>query len=120
MAKLHFLRNKYGVKTDKIKNIKVTMSMAPHIHEYATAAADEQGTTFSGLVSRLIVEEMRSTPSGYNMVRAPQKACAVKSINRSPQVPASGEIELAKKIARASEELAKDVAKISNQQRRGR
>ena len=37
------------------------MSIAPHIHSYATTAAREQGTTFSGFVSRLIVDDMRPT-----------------------------------------------------------
>ena len=61
IAMPYFLRNKYGVKTNKTKVIKVTMSIAPHIHAYATTAAAEQGTTFSGFVSRLIVDDMRPT-----------------------------------------------------------
>lgn len=66
---------------NKSKVIKVTMSIAPHIHEYATAAAAEQGTTFSGLVSRLIVEEMRTAPDDYVTAKVPQKI-ASKSARR--------------------------------------
>jgi hypothetical protein len=65
------------VKTSKSKVIKVTMSIAPHIHEYATAAAAEQGTTFSGLVSRLIVEEMRGQPAKpYMTAKVPPQKVA--------------------------------------------
>ena len=48
------------MKTTESKSIKVTMSLKPHVHAYATEEGRATGLGFSGYVSNLIVQDLRS------------------------------------------------------------
>lgn len=54
------LRNSWVVHTPHSKAIKVTMSLKPHLHAFATEEGQVTGLGFSGYVSSLIIQDLRS------------------------------------------------------------
>ena len=54
------LRNSHIVKSPNSKSIKVTMSLKPHLHAFGTEEGRVTGLGFSGYVSSLIIQDLRS------------------------------------------------------------